>query len=364
MRECSLTIRRSALLNNVTVLRRCMPNTRLLAMVKADGYGHGISQLAEWLAPVVDGFGVAFLEEALALRAQGVRTPIAVMEGVFSADELVQAAQAELQLVVHSQEQVELLTEADLQGLAVMVWLKVNTGMNRLGLRPVDALRAYQRLHVLASVSRIVLMTHFAAADELDSMLTDAQIGRFRALHETLNREQGSVLSDSLANSAAVLAWPEAAGEWMRPGIALYGSSPFVDQPAAYFGLQPVMTMRSRVIAIQSVSAGETVGYGATWTATQASQIAVVAVGYGDGYPRHARTGTPVLINGQRCALVGRVSMDMITVDLGETFAQVGDEVVLWGDGLDIDEVARFAGTISYELCCRVTQRPRRLYID
>jgi alanine racemase len=364
MRECSLTIQRSALLNNVAVLRQAMPKSRLLAMVKADAYGHGVSKLADWLAPVVDGFGVAFLQEALALREQGVRAPIAVMEGVFTADELMQAAQAELQLVVHSPEQVDLFAKADPQGSAVMIWLKVNTGMNRLGLRPADALRAYQRLNPLAGVSCIGLMTHFAAADELDSMLTDTQVSRFRALHDALNREQGSALSDSLANSAAILAWPEATGEWMRPGIALYGSSPFPEQSAQFFGLQPVMTMRSRIIAIQSVTAGETVGYGATWTATQASQIAVVAVGYGDGYPRHARTGTPVLINGERCALVGRVSMDMITVDLGETHAQVGDEVVLWGEGLDIDEVARFAGTISYELCCRLTNRPKRIYVD
>ncbi len=364
MRECSLTISRSALLNNVAVLRRYMPRARLLAMVKADAYGHGAEQISAWLADSVDGFGVAFLAEALALRAQGVRSPIAIMEGVFSADELAQAGAAELQIVVHSPEQVELLAGVGNNGHAMMIWLKVNTGMNRLGLSPVDALRAYQRLQGLALVSRIGLMTHFAAADELDNMLTDAQIGRFRALHEALNREQGSVLSDSLANSAAILAWPETTGEWMRPGIALYGSSPFVDQSADFFGLQPVMTMRSRVIAIQSVAAGETVGYGATWTAQQPTQIAVIAAGYGDGYPRHARAGTPVLVNGQRCTLVGRVSMDMITVDLGDVAAVVGDEVVLWGEGLDIDEVARSAGTIGYELFCRLTQRPLRHYVD
>lgn len=359
MRDAWLSLDRQALTGNVAALRRHMPGRRLLAMVKADAYGHGAGTIAPWLDGQADALGVAFLDEALALRAQGVRTPMAVLEGVFSAAELAAARAAELQLVVHSPEQLQLMQQAPV-GQAVMVWLKVNTGMNRLGFRPVEALHAWRQLRSCGCVSRLGLMTHFAAADELVSNQTDLQLGRFRALQEVLATEQGAPVPDSLANSAAILAWPETAGEWIRPGIALYGSSPFPEHPAAAFGLQPVMTLRSRLIAVSLVPAGEAVGYGATWTAARDTRIGVVAIGYGDGYPRHAASGTPVLVNGQRCHLAGRVSMDMITVDLGEVAAQPGDEVVLWGEGLPVDEVATAAGTISYELFCRLTPRVRR----
>lgn len=359
MRETWLTLDREALRHNVSVLRAAMPGSRLLAMVKADAYGHGVATLAPWLQDQVDAFGVAFLDEAMALRQRGITMPIAVLEGVFSPLELAAARAAELQLVVHSPEQVELLRTAP-SGQAIMVWLKVNTGMNRLGLRPVEALKAWRVLRGLDCVSRVGLMTHFAAADELASKQTDIQLGRFRGLQEVLAAEQGGPVEDSLANSAAILGWPEARATWMRPGIALYGSSPFAERTADDFGLQPVMTLRSRLIAVHRVPAGESVGYGATWTAPVDTRIGVVAIGYGDGYPRHARSGTPVLVNGQRCWLVGRVSMDMITVDLGATPAKPGDEAVLWGRGLPVDEVAQSAGTISYELFCRLTPRVER----
>lgn len=363
-RDCWLTLDRDALLHNLSVLRQCMPDSRVLAMVKADAYGHGVAPVAHWLAEAADGLGVACLQEALDLRARGIRGPVAVMEGVFNDDELRQACAAELQLVVHSNHQVALLQSAaadgQWQGQAVMVWLKVNTGMNRLGLRPAEALRAFLALQALPMVSRVGLMTHFACADELVSEMTDAQIARFRALQETLARAQGAPVEDSLANSAAVLAWPEARGRWMRPGLALYGSSPFAEHTAAAFDLRPVMTLQARVIAVFDVPAGETVGYGATWTAPAPTRVAVVSAGYGDGYPRHARSGTPVLINGQRCHLVGRVSMDMITVAVDQVPVAVGDAVVLWGAGLPVDEVAAHAGTLAYELFCRLTPRVRR----
>lgn len=359
MRDTWLSLDRKALTNNIAILRAAMPGSRLLAMVKADAYGHGVATLAPWLQDQVDAFGVAFIDEALALRTRGITAPIAVLEGVFTADELAAARAAELQLVVHSPEQVELLRKAPV-GQAVMIWLKINTGMNRLGLRPVEALKAWRALRGLGCVSRIGLMTHFAAADELVSQQTDIQISRFRALQEVLAAEQGAAIDDSLANSAGILAWPESQGCWMRPGIALYGSSPFADRSAADFGLQPVMTLHSRLIAVHTVPAGETVGYGATWLAATETRIGVVAIGYGDGYPRHAPAGTPVLVNGKRCRLVGRVSMDMITVDLGSVDARPGDEVVLWGEGLSADEVAQAAGTISYELFCRLTPRVAR----
>lgn len=359
MRDTWLTLDPQALAGNIAVLRSYMPRSRLLAMVKADAYGHGVATVAPWLQGQVDALGVAFIDEALALRAQGITAPIAVLEGVFTATELEAARAAELQIAVHSPEQLALLQEAP-TGQAVMAWLKVNTGMNRLGFRPVEALRACRVLMGLGCVSRVGLMTHFAAADELASNQTDLQLGRFRALQQTLAGEHGGTVEDSLANSAAILAWPETAGEWMRPGIALYGSSPFAGQSAESFGLRPVMTLHSRVIAVNVVQPGEAVGYSATWVADRVTRIAVVAIGYGDGYPRHAPSGTPVLVNGQRCRLAGRVSMDMITVDLGEVAAQPGDEVILWGEGLPADEVAAAAGTISYELFCRLTPRVRR----
>jgi len=358
MRDTWLTLNPHALTQNLAVLRAHHPQSKLLAMVKADAYGHGVAQVAPLLATQVDAFGVAFLDEALALRAQGISTPIAVLEGVFTAAELAAARTAQLSLAVHSPEQVALLQAAP-AGEPLTVWLKLNTGMNRLGFRPADALKVWHQLHRLPLVSSIHVMTHFARADELACPQTELQWGRFCAVRDAIALAQHEPVIASVANSAAILAWPQTQTEWMRPGIALYGSSPFADQCAEHFGLQPVMTLHSRIIAVHELSAGDEVGYGATWVADAATRVAVVAIGYGDGYPRHARNGTPVLVNGHRCALIGRVSMDMITVDLGAVAAKPGDEVVLWGEGLPADEVAQAAGTISYELFCRLTPRVR-----
>ena len=360
MRDTWLTLNPQALTQNLAVLRAHHPQSKVLAMVKADAYGHGVMQLAPLLAAQVDGLGVAFLQEALALREQGIHAPIAVLEGVFTANELALARAANLSLAVHSPEQVALILAAP-EGAPLTLWLKLNTGMNRLGFRPAEALQVWHQLHTLAIVQSIHVMTHFARADELDCPQTESQWGRFCAVRDAIALAQREPVIASVANSAAILGWPQTQTDWMRPGIALYGSSPFADQHADSFGLQPVMTLHSRIIAVHELSAGDEVGYGATWVADAATRIAVVAIGYGDGYPRHARNGTPVLVNGQRCALVGRVSMDMITVDLGSVAAQTGDEVVLWGEGLPADEVAQAAGTISYELFCRLTPRVRRV---
>ncbi|REH39918.1 alanine racemase [Paraperlucidibaca baekdonensis] len=361
MRDCWLTLDPQALAHNVSVLREHMPEAKLLAMVKADAYGHGMVTVARHLVDHVDGLGVACMSEALALREHGVGGTITVMEGVFNAEELAQARAKYLTLVMHSPEQLAVL-EADEATGPLAVWLKVNTGMNRLGFRPTQALLAWRRIGQCVGVHRLGLMTHFACADEPVLAMTDQQIGRFRALQQALSADKGGPVAGSLANSAAVLAWPEAADDWVRPGIALYGSSPFADRSAAQFGLRPAMTLRARVISVFTVSAGERVGYGASWQAPQSTRIAVVSVGYGDGYPRHAATGTPVLINARRHPLVGRVSMDMITVQVDDS-VNVGDEVVLWGEGLPADEVATAAGTISYELFCRLTPRVRRTEI-
>lgn len=358
MRECWLTLDAQALLHNLTVMREHMPDAKLLAMVKADAYGHGIAQLAPLLAEHADGLGVACMSEALALRAQGVKGNITVMQGVFNVDELAVARAQYLTLVVHSPEQLDLFEGAE-SSRPLAVWLKINTGMNRLGFRPAQALMAWRRLGNCVGVHRLGIAAHFACADEPVLAMTDQQLGRFRALQQALSAENGASVAGSLANSAGVLAWPEATDEWMRPGIALYGSSPFADRAAAEFDLRPVMTLRARVISVFTVPAGERVGYGASWRAERSTRIAVVSIGYGDGYPRHAPTGTPVLIAGQRYELVGRVSMDMITVRVDDRVS-VGDEVVLWGQGLPVDEIASAAGTISYELFCRLTARVRR----
>lgn len=357
MRDAVLHIDRGALQHNLQRVRDLMPGSRVLAMVKADAYGHGALLVAESLA--ADGFGVAFLEEALALRAAGIRQPVTLLEGVFSSKEMAEVVRHQFTLVVHQDLQLRLL-EAVPAATPVDVWLKIDTGMHRLGFAPEQVTDAYRRLQALPGVRSVGLITHFASADEPGSAQTLHQLETFRALQQSLQAETGNPVPDSLANSAAILAWPQAQGSWVRPGIMLYGCSPFADRSAESLGLRPVMTLRSRLIAVRELRAGEPVGYGASWVAQQDTRIGVVAVGYGDGYPRHAVSGTPVLVNGVRVPLVGRVSMDMITVDLGSLPAEVGDPCVLWGEGLSADEVAACAGTISYELFCRLTARVER----
>lgn len=358
MREARLAISRQALHHNLQLVRMAAPYARVMSMVKADAYGHGAQLVAETLAES-DGFGVAFLDEALALRAAGIRQPIAVLEGVFSDMEMFEAVRQQLSIVVHQEEQIAFLESCRLSG-PIDVWLKVDTGMHRLGFSPESAVTAFRRIRAARVVGEIGLLTHFAAADELESPQTDKQIGRFRALQQVLTRNGERPMPDSMANSAAILAWPVSHGAWVRPGIMLYGSSPFADRTADELDLRPVMTLRSRLIAVRAVKKGEAVGYGASWVAPQDTRIGVIAIGYGDGYPRHARNGTPVLVGGHRVALAGRVSMDMITVDLGTAPVKTGDDCVLWGEGLSADVVAAHAGTISYELFCKVTARVKR----
>lgn len=358
MRNVSLGISRQALHHNLQLVRDAAPYSRVLAMVKADAYGHGARLVAETLAES-DAFGVAFLDEALALRAAGIQRPITILEGVFSDMEMFEAVRQQLSVVVHQEEQIAFLENCKLTG-PVDVWLKIDTGMHRLGFSPEAAISAYRRIRAARIVGEIGLLTHFAAADDLESPQTEKQIGRFRALQQALSKYGERLLPDSLANSAATLAWPAAHGAWVRPGIMLYGCSPFPDRSAEELGLRPVMTLSSRLIAVRHLKKGEPVGYGGTWLAPQDTRIGVVAVGYGDGYPRSARNGTPVLVGGQRVPLVGRVSMDMITVDLGDLPVAVGEHCVLWGEGLSADVVAAHAGTISYELFCRLTARVRR----
>ncbi len=332
------------------------PAARTLAVVKADGYGHGAVPVARALAPRADGFGVASLEEALALRRAGITNPIVLMAGFFAADELTELARHRIDTVVHSPEQLEALLAARLEG-TLGVWLKMDTGMHRLGLAPESFADAHARLRAAPQVSSIVLMSHFSRADELEDDFTERQIATFRRW--TRDLEDPS----SLAKSAAVLAWPDSHAEWNRVGIALYGVSPLDHPIAATERLEPAMELLSEIIAVRDLRAGEAIGYGGRYVCQRDTRMGVVAAGYADGYPRHARDGTPVLVGGRRARLAGRVSMDLITVDLqGLDGVEVGDPVELWGKALSANEVADACGTIAYELLTGVAGRVPREY--
>jgi alanine racemase len=337
-----------ALRHNLAVAKAHAPRARAWAVVKANAYGHDLLRAAEALH-AADGFALLDLDEAVRLREAGVRKPILLLEGVFSLEDLAVVAEHGLSMVVHTAEQIDLLESAGLP-VRVPVHLKMNSGMNRLGFAPGRYRSVCTRLTGMPAVGPITLMTHFADADGAGGVAE--QLARF----ETATA--GLALPRSLANSATVLRFPAAHGDWIRPGIMLYGCSPFADRTAAELGLKPVMTLESALIAVQSLHAGDRVGYGGTFVADAAMRVGVVACGYADGYPRHAPTGTPVLVEGHPTRVVGRVSMDMITVDLsGIPEACVGSPVVLWGDGLSADEVAAAAGTVSYELLCALATR-------
>jgi len=346
-----------ALRHNVGIARKLAPQSRMLAVVKANAYGHGAALIAGALQGSVEALAVACIEEAVELRDAGITVPILLLEGVFEAKELLTAAQLGLWVTIDNERQLHWLEEAKLPA-PVCSWLKVDTGMNRLGVAPGQASMFHQRLVATANAAdEIVAYTHFASADDVHSRQTPQQLARFDALPFDAPR--------SAANSAGLLAWPQGHYEWVRPGYMLYGNSPLLqDHPNAQ-GLQPVMTLTSAVISLRDVPVGEAVGYGATWVAQRPSRIATVTIGYGDGYPRPAPNGTPVLIKGQRAPLAGRVSMDMITVDVTDLpEARLGDEVVLWGAGLPLAEVARCAGTIGYELTTRMPARTPRIVVN
>jgi alanine racemase len=332
------------------------PAAKTLAVVKADGYGHGAVRVAQVLAPQADGFGVASLEEALALRQAGITGPILLMAGFFAPTELAELVRHRLDTVVHCTEQLEMLLAARLEG-ALRVWLKMDSGMHRLGFAPESFGDAHRRLRAAPQVSAIVLMSHFARADELEDDFTARQMATFR------RSTRGLEGPSSLAKSAAVLAWPDSHSDWNRLGIVLYGVSPLDHPAAATAGLEPAMELVSEIIAVRDLRAGEAIGYGGRYVCERNTRIGVVAAGYADGYPRHARDGTPVLVDGRRARIAGRVSMDLITVDLeGLDGVAVGDQVEFWGKSLPAREVADACGTIPYELFTGVAQRVPRVY--
>lgn len=341
----------NALQHNLQVLQKIAPTCKVLAVIKANAYGHGMVKIAETLKQV-HGFGVARLNEAVILRQAGIIKPIILLEGFFKYDQLSVLIEHNLQCVVHSQEQINALLQATLEK-PLKVWLKIDTGMHRLGFHPENLDAVLEQLEKSENIQLpINLMTHFPCADELDNNITAQQILLFQ---ENIKDNKGL---HSSANSAATLAWPDSHADMIRPGIALYGISPFPQKTAKQLQLKAVMTLKSQLIAVREHKAGESVGYGANWVAKQDTKLGVVAVGYGDGYPRLAPQGTPVLINGRLVPVVGRVSMDMLTVDLGiNCHDRVGDDVTLWGEGLPAEQVAKHIGTIAYELVTKLTSR-------
>ena len=337
----------SALENNLHVARRTT-SARIMSVIKADGYGHGLLHVAEALA-ATDGYALLDIRDAVRLREAGYRQTILLLEGFFGAAELPVIAEYDLTSVIHSAWQIDMLDAYPGNG-KLDVWLKVNTGMNRLGFTPEQVSLAMEQLRRHRAVRDITLMTHFANADEARGVAgTLALFNDVAAAHR---------VARSMANSAALLRYPATHGDWVRPGIMLYGASPFVDVSTQQLGLKPAMTLSSRIIATQELRAGDEVGYGALFRAEHNMRIGIVACGYADGYPRSAQNGTPILVDGQRTQMLGRVSMDMLYVDLSALpQCDVGSRVVLWGEGLPIEEVACAAGTVSYELMCALTPR-------
>lgn len=356
MKAASAQINMSALIHNLKKIKQQAPHSKVLAVVKANGYGHGLLNIAK-SANDADAFGVARIEEALQLRAGGIVKQVLLLEGFYSAGDLPILVTNNIQTAVHCKEQLEALEAAELEG-PVVVWLKVDSGMHRLGIRPEEYQEYVERLHACKNVAKpLRYMSHFGCADELESSVTIEQIDTFMSLTKGCKGER------SLAASAGLLAWPDSQLDWVRPGIIMYGVSPFAGQSAQELGYLPTMTLTSHLIAVRDVKAGESVGYGGIWTSQQDTKIGVIAIGYGDGYPRTAPNGTPVFVNGRKVPIAGRVSMDMLTVDLGpEAQDSVGDEATLWGKELPAEEVAKHIGTIAYELVTKLTSRVKMQY--
>ncbi|KJS22203.1 MAG: alanine racemase [Pseudomonas sp. BRH_c35] len=357
MRPLVATVDLTALRHNYLLAKQCAPQRQAFAVVKANAYGHGAREAVTALSEIADGYAVACLEEAEEVRLSAPDARILLLEGCFEPAEYLRAAELGLDVAIQDQRQADWLLAADLPR-SLNVWLKLDSGMHRLGFTLHGLRECHARLRGKAQVGELNLISHFACADERGHALTELQLERYS---ELMALEFDNC---SLANSAAVLALPQAHMAWIRPGIMLYGATPFAELSAKELGLRPVMTLTGALIAVRDVSEGESVGYGASWVAQRASRIGTVSCGYADGYPRAAPSGTSVVIHGQRVPLAGRVSMDMLAVDLTDLpQAQVGDAVELWGAQMPIDELAQACGTIGYELLTKVTGRVPRRYI-
>lgn len=352
-RPTTATIHTGALRHNLAEIRRRAASSRVMAVVKADGYGHGLERVTHALASA-DAFGVAAISDAERIRAQGLGHPILLLSGFDAPEDLAQLQRLNVQTVVHHHAQIAMLEQAD-PGISssIRCWLKVDSGMHRLGFAPGDVPQAHARLVALGG-EEIVLMTHFASSDEFGKAQTREQLRVFE------QATAGLPGARSLANSAAVLGWPQASGDWVRPGGALYGITVVAGKSGADFGLRPAMTLSTRLLAVNRIPRGERIGYAATWETPEDMPVGVAAVGYGDGYPRRVPAGTPVLVNGRMAPVIGRVSMDLMSIDLRkQPDAKAGDPVVLWGEGLPVEVIADDAGTIGYEPVCSITRRVR-----
>lgn len=355
-RGTRVTVHLNHLRHNLAVVRRFAPQCSVWAVVKANAYGHGLVRVAQLFAPLSDGLAVATLDEALKLRLAGLDTPILLMEGVVNAEQTQQALTARLELVIHHREQIQWLAQAQVDQ-PVRVWLKIDTGMHRLGVSVNEVSGCLSQLEALPHIAKVGVMTHYACADDLDSAKTSTQ---YKAISPWLTGRESS-----LANSAAVLFWPEHQGTWVRPGIMLYGASPSAQRSARDLGLRHTMTLQAPIIALRDLQPGDSIGYGATYTATEPMRLATLAMGYADGYPRHAPNGTPAAVRGERIQVVGRISMDMMTVDVSRVpKVQLQEFVELWGGTVSVDEVAHAAGTIGYELMARLSIRGETNYED
>ena len=359
MRLAIAEINLQALAHNLAQVKRFAPGCKVMAVLKANAYGHGLVKIAQYLNDA-DAFAVARIDEALALRAGGLTKPIVLLEGFFHQDDLPILLANNFQTIINDENQLTTLENASLDA-PIACWLKVNTGMHRLGIAPSQFESFYNRLKASPNArDDIKLMTHFSCADDINDEKTAQQIALFDSLASDKTEQH------CLANSAGIIAWPKGHGEWVRPGLMLYGVSPMLNGVGQQHGLEPVMRLKTRVIAIRDVDAEQCVGYGGRWHSDKPTKLAVVAMGYGDGYPRHAEQGTPVVIKSQRYGIVGSVAMDMITVDIGDNRdnIKVGDEVIMWGPELPVEEIAQCATTIPYELLCNITPRVSYEYLE
>ena len=352
MRPTIATVRLDAIARNLQVAQSLAPQSKIIAVIKANAYGHGAIEVARLLQSSVPAFAVAFFDEAVQLREAGIEKPVLILQGTTSATDVAEAAAKDFWLMIHSERQIQWVLEAKTHK-PIHVWLKVDSGMHRLGLRTHQLGKAVNELHASENThADVVLCTHLARADDAGNNMTPRQVNQTRELARQYD------MPLSIANSAGILSWPESHADWNRPGYMLYGNSPVVSESHTQAGLIPAMSLQSEIISIRNLELGDGVGYGQNWVAKKASTIATIPIGYADGYPRHAANGTPVLVNGHRVPLAGRVSMDMISVDIsGLEQAQLGDPVELWGENLGVNEVATSAGTIGYELLAGLSGR-------
>ncbi len=364
-RKTNSIINLPALVSNYHHIANLAPQSETIAVIKANAYGHGAIEVAKALSPHVPALAVAFIEEAIELRDAGITLPILIMEGALSYEDFSISLQQNFWLMLHTAEQVDWLSKLS-PSYSGKLWLKVDTGMNRLGIKPNEVDNILAKL-TDNQLQNLVLCTHFSNSEELENPKTPLQIELFERVFKQVNQKHG--YKTSLANSAGILNWPQSHGDYNRLGLALYGANPISSDTSpekfAAVKLTPVMTLQSSIIALRQLNVGESVGYGEIWQAKRPSLIATIAIGYADGYPRNAKNGTPVFIKGQIAPLVGRVSMDMLTIDVTDiNSAKLGDLVELWGDNLAIETVAEYLETINYELLTRVSNRVNRVYVS